>query len=51
MNQYTAIILAGGKSSRMGEDKGLMLYNGKPMIQHVIDAVLPLTNCILISAN
>ncbi len=35
----------------MGEDKGLMVYNGKPMIQHVIDAVLPLTNRILISAN
>jgi len=35
----------------MGEDKGLMLYNGKPMIQYVIDAVLPLTNQIIISAN
>lgn len=51
MNQHTAIILAGGKSSRMGEDKGLMVYNEKPMIQHVIDAVLPVTNRIIISAN
>lgn len=51
MNQHTAIILAGGRSSRMGEDKGLMVYYGKPMIQHVIDAILPLTNRIIISAN
>lgn len=35
----TAIILAGGKSSRMGEDKGLMLFNGKPMIQFILDEV------------
>src|SRR5688572_12198546 len=32
------IILAGGKSSRMGQDKGLMPVNEKPMVQFVIDA-------------
>lgn len=51
MEKPTAIILAGGKSLRMGEDKGLMPLNGKPMIQWVIDAVLPLTRSILIAAN
>lgn len=30
-------ILSGGKSSRMGEDKGLLPFRGKLMIQHVID--------------
>ena len=35
-------ILAGGRSSRMGEDKGLVQLNGRPMIQHVIDAVADL---------
>lgn len=49
--EHTAIILAGGKSVRMGEDKGLMLVNNKPMIQGVIDAVLPLTPTVLIAAN
>lgn len=48
---YTGIILAGGKSSRMGEDKGLMLLNGKPMIQYVIDAVSKLTDKIIIVSN
>lgn len=33
---YTAIILAGGKSSRMGEDKGLVLLNGKPMVDYLL---------------
>ena len=32
-----AIVLAGGKSSRMGQDKALMKINGKAMMQYVID--------------
>ncbi len=47
----TTIILAGGKSSRMGEDKGLMLFEAKPMIQYIIDTVKPLTKNIIIIAN
>lgn len=35
--KITAIILAGGKSSRMGQDKGLLGFKGKPMVAHVID--------------
>ena len=49
--EFTAIILAGGKSIRMGEDKGLMFLNGKPMIQHVIDVVQALTHRIIIISN
>jgi molybdopterin-guanine dinucleotide biosynthesis protein A len=44
----TAIILAGGKSSRMKMEKGLVLFNGKPLVQHVIDAVKKITGHILI---
>lgn len=51
MNPLGVSILAGGKSSRMGQDKGLMLWHGKPMIQYVIDAVLPITHHIHIIAN
>lgn len=31
----SAVILAGGFSSRFGQDKGLMLLAGKPLIKHV----------------
>jgi molybdopterin-guanine dinucleotide biosynthesis protein A len=35
----SAIILAGGFSSRFGEDKGLLLLANKPLAKHVLDAV------------
>ncbi|MGB9741287.1 MAG: molybdenum cofactor guanylyltransferase [Candidatus Bathyarchaeia archaeon] len=35
----SAIILAGGVSSRFGQDKGLMQLANKPLIKHVLDAV------------
>ena len=47
----TAIILAGGQSSRMGQDKGLMELSGRPMIQHIIETVSQLTSQIIIIAN
>ncbi|MDT8412625.1 MAG: molybdenum cofactor guanylyltransferase [Vicingaceae bacterium] len=49
--QVGAIILAGGKSSRMGVDKGMMLLNEKPMVQYVIDAVKLVADEIIIVAN
>ena len=33
--KLTAIVLAGGKSSRMGQDKGLILIQGVPLLQRV----------------
>jgi molybdopterin-guanine dinucleotide biosynthesis protein A len=44
----TAIILAGGKSSRMKEDKGLAIFNGKRLVEHVIDKVKNSVSEILI---
>ena len=34
-----AFVLAGGKSSRMGEDKGLIPFQGRPMIAHVLETL------------
>ncbi|MGB9937058.1 MAG: molybdenum cofactor guanylyltransferase [Methanobacterium sp.] len=33
------IILCGGRSKRMGKDKGSLLLDGKPMLLHVLDTV------------
>jgi molybdopterin-guanine dinucleotide biosynthesis protein A len=35
----SAIVLAGGSSSRFGEDKGVVKLAGKPLLSHVVDAV------------
>ena len=40
MTDYSAIILAGGKSSRMGEKKALLLMEGKPFIEIIIDKLI-----------
>ncbi|WP_298754747.1 molybdenum cofactor guanylyltransferase [uncultured Psychroserpens sp.] len=47
----TAIILAGGKSSRMGYEKGLVMYKNKPFIAHVIHATETLVNEVIIVSN
>ena len=47
----TGYILAGGKSSRMGEDKGLKLFNGIPLIQNVINQLLFAVDKVVIVSN
>jgi molybdopterin-guanine dinucleotide biosynthesis protein A len=47
----TGIILAGGKSSRMGKEKGLVSFQGDFMISHVIRNIRPICNEIIICAN
>jgi len=47
----TGIILAGGKSSRMGTDKGFLLLNNKPFIQYSIEALKPLVSEIIIVSD
>jgi molybdenum cofactor guanylyltransferase len=42
------ILLCGGKSRRMGQDKGSMNLNGKPMIIHVIKTLLNVADEIVI---
>ena len=53
MNKHnlTGIILAGGKSSRMGRDKGLIDYQGKPLIQYSIDVLKNICKKIFISSS
>ena len=52
---YDALILAGGKGSRMaGRDKGWVMWEGLPLVEHVLDRLARQQNPpqrILISAN
>jgi len=47
----SAAILAGGKSSRMGQDKSMMSFQGQPMIQHIANQLHPLFASLSIGAN
>jgi molybdopterin-guanine dinucleotide biosynthesis protein A len=47
----TGIILAGGKSSRMGEDKGFLILNGKTFMSYIIEALQPIVGEIIIVSN
>lgn len=45
------VILAGGKSSRMGEDKALLDYNGKNFIEKIADEMSSFTEKIIARGN
>ena len=47
----TTVILAGGKGTRIGGNKGLQLLHGKALIDWVLDAIRPQSDEILINAN
>jgi len=48
----TGIILAGGKSSRMGLDKGLLLLEDSLFIEHIMNALYRcVDNIIIVSSN
>ena len=47
----TGIILAGGKSTRMGTDKGFISFKNKTFVEHIITAIQPLVNEIIIISN
>lgn len=50
-NPVNGYILAGGKSSRMGIDKGLMMLNGKAIVQHVTEQMQKVAHQVKIISN
>lgn len=50
-NKISVIIQAGGRSSRMGMDKGLVELAGRPLVQWIYDQVHELADEILLVSN
>ena len=52
MHSITGLLLAGGRSSRMGgHDKGLQPFHGMPLALHTLHRLQPQVEEVLISAN
>lgn len=47
----TLAVLAGGRSTRMGRDKALLPFLGRPLIQRVLDRLAGLADEELVAAN
>ena len=47
----TICIQAGGQSSRMGEDKALKTFLGRPLIQRVIERLSPIADEVILTTN
>ncbi len=44
----SAIVLAGGFSSRFGQDKAVLELNGKPLIKHAVDAAAAIADEVVV---
>ncbi len=56
MEQYnpgmlSIVVQAGGQSTRMGRDKALKPFLGRPLIQHVLERVAPVADELLVTTN
>ena len=51
MIDLSVVLQAGGQSSRMGRDKGLVLFQGKPLLQFILDQVADLGKETIIISN
>ena len=49
--KIAAVIIAGGKSSRMGRDKALVEVAGRPVIRWIADRIAPQVASLAINAN
>jgi molybdopterin-guanine dinucleotide biosynthesis protein A len=47
----TVCIQAGGQSSRMGEDKALKPFLGRPLIQRVVERLTPIADEVIVTTN
>ena len=50
-DKLSLVIQAGGRSSRMGEDKALKPFLGRPLIQRVVDRLASIVDELLVTTN
>jgi molybdopterin-guanine dinucleotide biosynthesis protein A len=50
-DQITGVVLAGGKSTRMGRDKATLPFRGRPLIETVVDQLSSIFNRVVMSVN
>lgn len=56
MEQYNPIMLsvviqAGGQSTRMGENKALKSFLGRPLVQRVMERLMPIADELIVTTN
>ncbi len=51
IDNCTAVILAGGQSKRMGQDKAAVMFQGKTLLQHAEDKLTPLFETVVVSTR
>ena len=47
----SVVVQAGGQSSRMGQDKALKPFLGRPLIQRVIERLAPISDEVIVTTN
>ncbi|GAB3756063.1 hypothetical protein GCM10028817_25320 [Spirosoma pomorum] len=51
MTKLNGLVLAGGRSTRMGQDKSLLTYHNKPQREHLTELLLPYCQQVFWSVN
>jgi molybdopterin-guanine dinucleotide biosynthesis protein A len=49
--EISGFILAGGKSSRMGTDKALLMFGGEPLLERAINQIRPFCRSVSVSGQ
>ena len=49
--KLSVVIQAGGESRRMGQSKALVPFGGRPLIQHMVERLLPVADELIVTTN